>query len=138
MLTETSHIGDERAPWLIEVAHEGGAGIAADHPLGRAAHVDVDDPGAGRFRDTGCFRHPARLAAGELDDMRFDARPFRPQLGLLRTLDKLVGCNHLGDDEACAQTLDDPAVGDIRDARERRKDRRRFDPYWTDAEAAHA
>ena len=94
--------------------------------------------GAGRLGDARRLRHPARLAAGELDDMRFDARPFRPQLGLLRALDKLVGRNHLGDDEACAQTLDDPAEGDIRDARERREDRRRFDPYWTDAEAAHA
>ena len=123
---------------MVEVAHEGRAGIAADDALGRAAHVDVDDPGAGRFGDARRLRHPARLAAGELDDMRFDARPFRPQLGLLGALDKLVGRNHLGNDEACAQTLDDPAEGDIRDARERREDRRRFDPYWTDAEAAHA
>ena len=113
---------------MVEVAHEGRAGIAADHPLGRAAHVDVDDPGAGRLGDAGRLGHPARLAAGELDDMRLDARPLRPQLRLLRTLDQLVGRHHLGNDEAGAQTLDDPAEGDVRDARERREDRRRSRP----------
>ena len=123
---------------MVEVAHQGRAGIAADHPLGRAAHVDVDDPGAGRLGDPRRLGHPARIAAGELDHMRLDARPFGPQLRLLGALDEFVGRDHLGDDEAGAETLGDPAEGDIRDARQRREDRRRFDPYWTDAEAAHA
>ena len=59
---------------MIEIAHQRRAGLAAGDVLGRAAHVDVDDVGAGGLGDPRALGHPVRFAAGELHDMRADAR----------------------------------------------------------------
>ena len=64
---------------VIEVAHQRRARLAAGHVPGRAAHVDVDDVGAGALGDARAFRHPARLAAGELHDVEPQALPFGAQ-----------------------------------------------------------
>ena len=67
---------------MIEIAHQRRAGLLAGHVLGRAAHVDVDDVGAGAFRDARALRHPVRLAAGELHDV--EPQPLAVEPALLR------------------------------------------------------
>ncbi len=54
---------------MIEIAHQRRARLPAGHLPRRTAHVDVDDRGAGGFGDARALRHPARFAAGELDDV---------------------------------------------------------------------
>ena len=91
------------AAGVIEIAHQRRAGIAAGDALGRAAHVDVDDVGAGASASRG-LAHPARVAAGELDDVRGDP-PLGPQARLGRPEHELVRRDHLGDDEPAPKRL---------------------------------
>ncbi len=63
---------------VVEVAHQRRTGIAAGHLARGAAHVDVDDVGAGVGRGARALRHPAGFAPGELDDVRPGAGPLRP------------------------------------------------------------
>ena len=48
------------------VAHQGGTGIAVDHLLYRAAHIDIDDRRAAIFDQLGCLAHLHRIAADQL------------------------------------------------------------------------
>ena len=70
----------QQACGVVEVAHQRRAGLAAGHGLGRTAHVDVDGVGPVRHGDAGGLGHGLGGAAGELDDVRIDAGPFRPHL----------------------------------------------------------
>src|SRR5689334_2399535 len=88
---------------MIEIAHQRGAGLAAGHMPCRAPHVDVDDVGAGGFRDPPALRHPVRFAAGELDHMRADAGGFAAQPGHRPAVYEVIAGGHLGDDEAGTQ-----------------------------------
>ena len=78
------------------------------------------------------------IAAGELNDMRLDARAFGAQLGLHVAFHQFVGHDHLGHDEAGAQPLGGPTEGDVRDARERRQDGAGRYRHAADAEAPFA
>ena len=49
------------------------------HVAGRTTHIDIDDLGAGAFGDPRTFRHPACLAARELNDMRAYSGRLAPQ-----------------------------------------------------------
>ena len=84
---------------MVEVAHQRRAGVAARHLLGRAAHVDVDDVGAGVGRGPGALGHPVRLAAGELDDMGAVAGALGPEQRLGVADRQLVSGHHFRDDQ---------------------------------------
>ncbi len=91
------HGGDRRLDQrhrMVEIAHQGRAGPAARHLLGRAAHVDVNDRSAIGFRQAGGLAQPMRIAAGELDDMRRDAGALGPQPRFLAAAHELVGGDH--------------------------------------------
>ncbi len=65
----------------------------------RATHVDVDDVGAGSFRDAGAFGHPVRLAARELHDMKRVAVALGTQNRARVSLHQILARRHLGDDK---------------------------------------
>jgi hypothetical protein len=56
--------GFDQGERMIEIAHQCRAGLAAGDMARRTAHVDVDDVGAGGFRNARALRHPMRLATG--------------------------------------------------------------------------
>ena len=60
---------------MIEIAHQRRAGLTVGHMLGRAAHIDVDDVGAGGFSDACALRHPVRFAARELNGVDGNPAP---------------------------------------------------------------
>ncbi len=64
------HHGLDQRERMRKIPHQRRSRRAARDVLGRAAHVDVDDAGAGTFRNARAFRHPARLAAGKLHDVQ--------------------------------------------------------------------
>ena len=102
---------------MIEIAHEGRAGQAADHLLGGAAHIDVDDAGTGGLGDAGRLPHPARFAPGELHGHGFFRRlPAGAQNHVFLFTDQILGRDHLGDDEAAALGADGPAERQVGDA----------------------
>ena len=108
---------------MIEVAHQRRAGLAAGHLSRRAAHIDVDDVGARRVGEARARLHPARLAAGELDD---EGEDLAVALGLANGFgaapDKLLAGGHLRDHEPCAEPRDrapERQVGDARQGRQR-------------------
>ncbi len=87
---------------MIEIAHQRRARLPVGHVLGRAAHVDIDDVGAGILRDASALAHPARLAAGKLHRMDRDPAPVGTQHGVATAPGELCGCHHLGYDKAGA------------------------------------
>ena len=88
---------------VIEIAHQRRAGLAAGHMTCRATHVDVDDVGAGGFRDPRALRHPLGLAAGELNHMRADAGRLAAQPRHRPAVDEFVAGGHLGHDQPGAE-----------------------------------
>ena len=111
-----------RVQRMVEVAHQRRAGIAGRHLARRAAHVDVDDVGAGVGRRPRAFRHPVRLAPGELDDVRPVARALGAHGRFGRACGKLVAGHHLGDHQAGAEFGRQRAERPIGDARHRREE----------------
>ncbi len=93
---------------MIEIAHQRRARLAAGDMACRAAHVDVDDIGAGRLRHAGTLGHPMCLAAGELHHMRPDAAGFAAQPGHPAPAHQIVARGHLGDHEPCPQLGGEP------------------------------
>ena len=77
--------------------------------------------GARAFGDARAFRHPVRLAAGELHDVDAGALPFGAQHGIAAAFDQRVARGHLRDDEAGAELRHQPAERRIGDARHRRQ-----------------
>ena len=106
---------------MIEIAHQRRAGLAAGHMARRAAHIDVDDVGAGGFGDPGALRHPVRLAARELHDMRADAGGLAAQKRHRPAVHELVAGDHLRDDQSGAESGGKPSKGRIGDAGHRRQ-----------------
>jgi len=104
-------------------AHQRRAGIAVDHPLGRAAEIDVDDIGARVLGDPGRGGHPAGVAAGELHHVRQPGR--RHQLAahvVVADAERAAG-DHFRDDEAGAIAggeLSHRSVGDAGHGGEKR------------------
>jgi hypothetical protein len=88
---------------MIEIAHQCRTRLAAGHMPRRATHVDVDDRGTIAFGDARAFRHPARLAAGELHHMHADALPLRAQHRVAAALDQLGTGGHFRDHEPGAK-----------------------------------
>ncbi len=77
-------------------------------------------PAASASRDG--LRHPPRVTAGELDDMRVDSRPLGAQARLGRAADEFVGRDHLRDHETGAEAPGDPAENHVGHAGKRRED----------------
>ena len=67
--------------------------------LRRAAHVDVDDRGAGALGDARAFGHPARFAAGKLHDMQAGAVVFEAPPGDAFAFSERGAGRHFRDDE---------------------------------------
>ena len=107
---------------MIEIAHQRRAGLAAGDMTRRTAHVDIDDVGAGRFRDPCALRHPMRLATRELDDMRADAGCLAAQKRHRPAVHEFVAGGHLGDDQSGAEGGGKPSKGGIGDAGHRRQE----------------
>ncbi len=84
MLTARSHGGDQPRG-MIEIAHQRRTGGAADHALGWAPHVDVDQIGARILGKPRRLGHGFRLATGNLHGMRENAASLRAQKILAST-----------------------------------------------------
>ena len=106
---------------MIEVAHQRRAGLPVGDVLGRTAHVDVDDLGARAFGDARALRHPARLAAGKLDNVDADTLSFGAQHSIAAAFDQRIACGHFGDDKTGAKLRYQTTKRGIGDARHRRQ-----------------
>ena len=106
---------------MIEIAHQRRAGLAAGDVPRRAAHVDVDDVGAGGFRDPRPLGHPVRLAARELDHMGADAGRLAAQPGHRLALREVIAGGHFGNDEARSEAGRESAEGSVGNAGHRRE-----------------
>ncbi|MGY3082064.1 hypothetical protein ACVWZZ_008472 [Bradyrhizobium sp. LM6.10] len=104
---------------MVEVAHQGRAGLAAGDVAGRTAHVDVDDVGAFGFGNPGALRHPMRLATGELDHVRTDPGGFAAQPGHPMAVGELIAGGHFGHDQTGSQLGGEPAHGRVSHPRHR-------------------
>ena len=69
------------------------------------------------FGDARALRHPARLAAGELNDMNAGALSFGAQHSIAAAFDQGIAGGHLGDDEAGAELRHQSTERRIGDAR---------------------
>ena len=106
---------------MIEIAHQRRAGLAAGNVPRRAAHVDVDDVGAGGFRDPRALGHPVRLATRQLDHVRTDPGRFAAQLRHRAAVHQIVAGGHFGDHESGAEGRGQTSKGRVGDARHRRQ-----------------
>jgi hypothetical protein len=104
---------------MVEIAHQGRAGLAAGDVAGRTAHVDVDDIGALGLGDPGAFGHPVRLASGELHHMRADSGRFAAQPGHPVAVDELIAGGHFGYHQTCPKLGDQPPDGRVSHSRHR-------------------
>ena len=87
---------------VIEIAHQRRTGFAIGDVLGRTAHIDIDDGGAGSFGHARAFGHPARFAAGKLNHMQSRAMILDPQCGIALSVGECRASGHFRDDEARA------------------------------------
>ena len=127
---------------MVEVAHQRRAGLAAGHVPRRAAHIDIDDVGASVGGDRGAFRHPARLAAGDLHHVQsaaviLDAPPRDTLLRGAPAAGKRRTCGHFRDHKAGAKPRREPPERRIGDARHRRQKHRIGQRDRADSEAFH-
>ena len=110
---------------VVEVAHQGRAGIAVHHLLGGAAHVDVDDPRTLPLGHSGRLGHPVRFAAGKLHGgvlpPEAKLRPL-PRAGT--RIHQIVARDHFRHDEAGPEPRDEAAEGQICDSGQWREDHR--------------
>ena len=104
---------------VVQIAHQSRAGLASGHVARRAAHVDIDDFSAGGFGDPRAFRHPADLAARELNDVWTNACRLAPQPRHRAAVDEIIARRHLGDHEASAKRCRQTSKWRIGDARHR-------------------
>ncbi len=107
---------------MVEIAHQGGTGLAAGHMPRRTAHVDVDDVGAGRFRDPRAFGHPVALAAGELHDMGANAGCLTTKPGHRLAVYEVIAGGHLGYNEPGAKARGQTPERGVGDAGHRREE----------------
>ncbi len=109
---------------MVEIAHQRRARLAAGHVPRRAAHVDVDDGGAGRLGDARALPHPARLAAGELHHVNAQSPPLGAQPRVRAALGQVLAGGHLRDHQAGAEAGDAAPKRGVGHARHRRQDDR--------------
>ncbi|GEC16725.1 hypothetical protein NWI01_26170 [Nitrobacter winogradskyi] len=76
---------------------------------------------AGRLGDPRGFRHPARLAAGKLNDVRPVTGGFAAKHGHRTPADEIVARGHFGYDERRPQRFGKVPERPVRDPRHRRK-----------------
>ncbi|MGY3501798.1 hypothetical protein ACVWYJ_002417 [Bradyrhizobium sp. USDA 4471] len=88
---------------MIEIAHQGRAGLTAGDVTGGTAHVDIDNVGALGLGDPGPLRHPTRLAASELDHMRPYAGRFAAQSRHAVAFGQFIAGSHFRYDETRSQ-----------------------------------
>ena len=106
---------------MIEIAHQRRAGLAAGDVARGAAHVDIDDVGAGGFGDARAFRHPMRFAACELNDVRPYPGRLASQNRHRPAMDEIVAGGHFGNDEAGAKRGCEPPKRRVGNPRHRRQ-----------------
>ena len=114
---------------MIEVAHQRRAGRTVGHVFRRTAHIDVDDVGAGAFRDTRALAHPIGFAAGDLHHMQARAMIRHALLRDVRPLSVALfgergASGHFRDHEARAKARRLAAERRIGDAQHRRQKHR--------------
>ena len=97
--------GLDQAQRVVGLAHQRATREAAGHFACGAAHVDVDDAGAGGFRHACALGHPIGLATDELYDVRLDPLALRLADDVRPGGDQFPACHHLRDDEAGAEAL---------------------------------
>ena len=117
---------------VVEVAHQGGAGIAGGHPLRRAAHIDVEEIGAGGFEPARAFRERLGLAPGKLYRVGGEAGGFGTQMRLFTAGDQFVACHHFRNHQTRAEAVRQPPERRIGNARHRRQEYGIFQPQITD------
>ena len=91
---------------MVEIPHQRGPRLRPGDVSRRAAHVDVDDGGAGRFGDPRALTHPARFAPRELHHVGIEATPLRPQQRVGTALGQRLARGHLGDNQPGAKIGD--------------------------------
>ncbi len=119
---------------VIQIAHQRRSGLAVGDVLGGAAHVDIDDRGAGGFRDAGAFGHPMRFAAGELDDVPTATLALDAPLGTALARGKCRTSGHFRDDQTRTQRLDLTPKWGVGDAGHWRQKHRIRYPHRPDSE----
>ena len=125
----THHRLDQRQR-MIQIFHQRRPGIAADHLLGRAAHVDVDDPRALPFGQFRRFGHPMRFTSRQLHRCVFGSEPQfgpRPHTGL--GLDHFLAGHHFRHHKPCPEARDKAAEWQIRDSCQRGQENRRIEGF---------
>ena len=126
-----AHNGLDQPLRQVRHAHQGRAGKAVGHALGRAAEIDVDDVGARVLGDLRRrapstalrSRRAAPCAAGP-----GDAASLR-RMSSLPTPERAAG-DHLRDDEPGAISRGQPAHRSVGDAGHRREEARLFRIAW--------
>ena len=112
----------------VQVAQQGRSAQARRHPLGRAAHVDVDDARPLPFAPARGLGHQRRFAARQLHAGRhFVKAQFRPCPRLGPRPQHLVTGDHLAHYQPRAEPPHQPAERQIGDSRQRSQQDRRMD-----------
>jgi hypothetical protein len=106
---------------VIEVAHQGRTGLTARDMTRWATHIDIDNVGAGGFRDPSALRHPVGLAACELNDMGTYSGGLASQPRHWAAVDEIVTGGHLGHHQPGAEFSSQPSKRGVGDARHRRQ-----------------
>jgi hypothetical protein len=88
----------------------------------RAAHIDIDDVGAGGLRDLGALRHPMGLAARKLNDVWPYPSRLAAQPGHRSAMYEIIAGGHLGDHESGPEGGGKASKGGIGDAGHRREE----------------
>ena len=127
------HRGANKLRRQRQIAHQRRSGVAVDHLLHRAAHVDVDDRRALLLVELGGFGHAFRLATGQLHGDGLLARVPGGFLDALpRLADHCFRCNHLGHGQAGAEPLDERPERHVGHAGHRCQDHGHIDAVGTD------
>jgi hypothetical protein len=135
--THRLHHRLDQSERMIEVAHQRRTRRAVGDVLCRAAHIDVDNIGAGIFGDARAFRHPARFATGQLDDMQSRAMILDAPVRVALAVRQRGRCCHFGDHQAGAQARGQASERSIGHAGHRRQKHRIWRRDWADGEALH-
>jgi hypothetical protein len=116
----TAHHRLDQFQRKVQIAQQRRAAQARGHPLGRAAHVDVDDPGAVCLHQPRGLGHPIGIAPGKLHRGRLLAEAqFGPGAGFGLGLHDLLACNHLGHHQPRPEARHEAAERQIGDPRQR-------------------
>jgi hypothetical protein len=106
---------------MVEVAHQGRAGLTPGHVARRTTHVDIYYVGAGGFRDSRTLGHPVSLASGKLNDVRTYPGCLASQPRHWAAVREIVARGHLGHHQPGAEFTRQTSKGSIGDARHRRE-----------------